>query len=83
MTPLSSRALLTLAVALVVPAVASLWLMAAPQSMTSSTYALAANAAGRARLRVAPTGREQGLPASSLGELQHEQKLAPAGATRS
>lgn len=42
MTDLSTRSLLILAVALLVPAVASVWLMAVPQAMTSSTYSIGA-----------------------------------------
>ena len=42
MTALSTRSLLILTVALLVPAVASVWLMAVPQTMTSSTYSMGA-----------------------------------------
>jgi hypothetical protein len=42
MTPLTTRTLVILAVALLVPAVASVWLMAVPQTMTASTYAIGA-----------------------------------------
>jgi hypothetical protein len=42
MTALSTRSLLILAVALLVPAVASVWVMAVPQTMTSSTYSIGA-----------------------------------------
>jgi hypothetical protein len=41
-TDISTRSLLILAVALLVPAVASVWLMAMPQTMTSSTYSIGA-----------------------------------------
>jgi len=41
---LSVGTLLVLAVALLVPAVASLWLMAAPGTMTASTYSVSATA---------------------------------------
>ena len=39
---LSVRTLLVLAVALLVPAAASVWLMTAPQAMTASTYSISA-----------------------------------------
>ena len=39
---LSIRTLLVLAVALLVPALASVWLMAAPDTMTASTYSISA-----------------------------------------
>jgi len=39
---LSILTLLVLAVALLVPAVASVWLMAAPDTMTASTYSISA-----------------------------------------
>lgn len=42
MSDLSTRSLLVLAVALIVPAMASVWLMAVPPAMTSSTYSIGA-----------------------------------------
>jgi peptidoglycan/LPS O-acetylase OafA/YrhL len=42
MIDLKPRSLLILAVALLVPAAASVWLMAVPQTMTSSTYSMGA-----------------------------------------
>jgi len=39
---LKTRSRLILAVALLVPAVASVWLIAQPQTMTASTYAIGA-----------------------------------------
>jgi len=41
-TDLNTRSRFILAVALVVPAAASVWLMAMPQTMTASTYAIGA-----------------------------------------
>ena len=39
---LGIRTLLVLAVALLVPAVSSVWVMAAPETMTASTYSISA-----------------------------------------
>jgi hypothetical protein len=57
---LSVGTLLVLTVALLAPAVASVWLMAAPETMTASTYSISAIVVV-ALAALALAGREAGL----------------------
>ena len=71
MTPFSTQARFTIGLALLVPFMGSLWLLAVPNAITSTTYAVLATLL-MALAAVAMNTYANGRAANSMGQLLHE-----------